>query len=54
MPDVPLPSHNTHHGHIHRRGLWIGCTSLLLAVFVYCAGLRSDHLATNGDELLYA
>jgi 4-amino-4-deoxy-L-arabinose transferase-like glycosyltransferase len=34
--------------------LLIGWASLLLAAFVYCAGLGSDHLATNGDELLYA
>ena len=26
----------------------------LLAIFVYFYGLGSDHLATNGDELLYA
>ena len=39
---------------MHRRSMLIGCSSLLLAVFVYCAGLGSDHLATNGDELLYA
>lgn len=54
MPDAPHTTSTPHHGHIHRRGLWIGCASLLLALFVYCAGLRSDHLATNGDELLYA
>jgi 4-amino-4-deoxy-L-arabinose transferase-like glycosyltransferase len=42
------------HAAIHRRSLLIGWASLLLAVFVYCAGLGSDHLATNGDELLYA
>lgn len=42
------------HAAMHRRSLLIGCSSLLLAVFVYCAGLGSDHLATNGDELLYA
>jgi len=42
------------HAVIHRRSLLIGWASLLLAVFVYCAGLGSDHLATNGDELLYA
>lgn len=55
MPSAaPNTSHATHHGHIHRRGLWISCASLLLAVLVYCTGLGSDHLATNGDELLYA
>jgi 4-amino-4-deoxy-L-arabinose transferase-like glycosyltransferase len=27
---------------------------MLLALVVYCTGLNSDHLATNGDELLYA
>ena len=43
-----------HHARHHRRALWIAWTSLLLAVFVYCAGLGGDHLATNGDELLYA
>lgn len=37
-----------------RRPLFIGWCSLVLAVIVYCAGLGSDHLATNGDELLYA
>ncbi len=42
------------HARNHHRALWIGWASLFLAVFVYCAGLGSDHLATNGDELLYA
>jgi len=32
----------------------IGWLSLILAIGVYCLGLGSDHLATNGDELLYA
>ena len=44
----------SHHARNHLRALWIGWVSLFLAVFVYCAGLGSDHLATNGDELLYA
>jgi hypothetical protein len=51
---VTTPSATNHHARSHRRALWIGWASLLLAVFVYCAGLGSDHLATNGDELLYA
>jgi 4-amino-4-deoxy-L-arabinose transferase-like glycosyltransferase len=42
------------HIEVQGRSLLIGCATLLLAVFVYCAGLGSDHLATNGDELLYA
>jgi len=50
---IELPSQN-HHESIHRRSIWIGWCGLLLAVVVYCTGLRSDHLATNGDELLYA
>jgi len=28
--------------------------AVVLALLVYCVGLQSDHLATNGDELLYA
>jgi 4-amino-4-deoxy-L-arabinose transferase-like glycosyltransferase len=28
--------------------------AVLLAVIVYCYGLGSDHIATNGDELVYA
>ena len=41
--------------HLQRqRSLMIAWASLLLAVIVYCTGLGSDHLATNGDELLYA
>ena len=44
----------TTHDQAHRRSLWICWASLLLAVAVYCTGLGSDHLATNGDELLYA
>jgi hypothetical protein len=43
----------THAGTQHR-SLIIGWLGLLLALLVYCAGLGSDHLATNGDELLYA
>jgi 4-amino-4-deoxy-L-arabinose transferase-like glycosyltransferase len=42
------------HAAFHRRSLIIGWLSVLLAVAVYCLGLGSDHLATNGDELLYA
>ena len=43
----------THAGTQHR-SLIIGWLGLLLALLVYCAGLGSDHVATNGDELLYA
>lgn len=42
------------HAEVHGRSLFIACATLILAAFVYCAGLGSDHLATNGDELLYA
>lgn len=42
------------HATFHRRSLIIGWIALLLGVVVYCTGLGSDHLATNGDELLYA
>ena len=42
------------HAEVHGRSLSIACATLILAAFVYCAGLGSDHLATNGDELLYA
>jgi len=42
------------HAEVHGRSLLIACATLILAAFVYCAGLGSDHLATNGDELLYA
>jgi len=42
------------HALAHRRSLVIGWLGLLLALVVYCTGLGSDHLATNGDELLYA
>jgi len=42
------------HAETHRRSLWIGWVTILLALLVYCTGLGSDHLATNGDELLYA
>jgi 4-amino-4-deoxy-L-arabinose transferase-like glycosyltransferase len=42
------------HAELHRRSLLIGWLCLILAAVVYCTGLRSDHLATNGDELLYA
>ena len=53
--DPHLHSHSITHHHLQRhRSLLIGLASLLLAFFVYCAGLGSDHLATNGDELLYA
>ena len=44
----------TSHAEIHHRTLIIGWVGLLLAAVVYCTGLGSDHLATNGDELLYA
>jgi 4-amino-4-deoxy-L-arabinose transferase-like glycosyltransferase len=54
MTTMPTPPYPDHHALNHRRALWIGWASLLLAVFVYCTGLGSDHLATNGDELLYA
>ncbi len=42
------------HASLHRHSLLIGWLGLLLALVVYCTGLGSDHLATNGDELLYA
>ena len=42
------------HAATHHRSILIGWASLFLALVVYCTGLRSDHLATNGDELLYA
>lgn len=42
------------HQAIHQRVIWIGWASVILALLVYCTGLGSDHLATNGDELLYA
>ena len=42
------------HAEVHGRSLFIACATLILAAFIYCAGLGSDHLATNGDELLYA
>lgn len=42
------------HAALHSRSLFIGWATLLLAAVVYCTGLGSDHLATNGDELLYA
>jgi len=42
------------HAISHRHLLTIGWASLTIAIFVYCTGLGSDHLATNGDELLYA
>ncbi|MFZ0615808.1 MAG: hypothetical protein WAN16_05090 [Chthoniobacterales bacterium] len=45
----PVPHHV-----VHQRTVWIGWAALLLALVVYCTGLGSDHLATNGDELLYA
>ncbi|MEI6322827.1 MAG: phospholipid carrier-dependent glycosyltransferase [bacterium] len=38
----------------HRHALIFGWIGLLLAIAVYCLGIGSDHLATNGDELLYA
>ena len=44
----------TTHSASHQRSILIGWASILLALVVYCAGLGSDHLATNGDELLYA
>jgi len=43
-----------HHVMAHHRALLIGWASLILALVVYCTGLNGDHLATNGDELLYA
>ncbi len=46
-------AHVAHEGQ-QRRRLFIGWFALLLALAVYCTGLGSDHLATNGDELLYA
>lgn len=45
-----IPSHAV----AHRHSLLIGWLGLVLALLVYCMGLGSDHLATNGDELLYA
>jgi 4-amino-4-deoxy-L-arabinose transferase-like glycosyltransferase len=42
------------HASLHRHALLIGWLGLVLALLVYCTGLQSDHLATNGDELLYA
>ena len=51
MTDSHPPAH--HHAE-HRRAHWIGWATVILALLVYCAGLGSDHLATNGDELLYA
>jgi 4-amino-4-deoxy-L-arabinose transferase-like glycosyltransferase len=45
-----MPSHAL----AHRHSLLIGWLGLVLALLVYCTGLQSDHLATNGDELLYA
>lgn len=42
------------HATTHRRSLLIGWLGVILALVVYCTGLGSDHLATNGDELLYA
>ena len=51
MTDSHSPSH---HQAIHQRAALIGWASVILALLVYCTGLGSDHLATNGDELLYA
>ncbi len=48
--NAPSPAHAV----LHRRLLLVGWIALLLALVVYCTGLGSDHLATNGDELLYA
>jgi len=45
---------SAHHALANHRALVIGWLGLLLALVVYCTGLGSDHLATNGDELLYA
>ena len=42
------------HASFHKHSLLMAWASLALAVVVYCWGLGSDHLATNGDELLYA
>ena len=44
----------TTHAETHHRSILIGWASLLLALVIYSTGLGSDHLATNGDELLYA
>jgi 4-amino-4-deoxy-L-arabinose transferase-like glycosyltransferase len=44
----------TTHAETHHRSLIIGWVGILLSLLVYCTGLGSDHLATNGDELLYA
>ena len=44
----------TTHAETHHRSLIIGWVGILFALLVYCTGLGSDHLATNGDELLYA
>lgn len=43
-----------HHAIVHKRSILLGWGSLVIALIVYCSGLGSDHLATNGDELLYA
>lgn len=51
MTDCHSPAH--HHAD-HRRAVWIGWGAVILALLVYCSGLGGDHLATNGDELLYA
>ena len=48
--NAPSPAHAV----LHRRSILVGWLALLLAVVVYCTGIGSDHLATNGDELLYA
>ena len=48
------PTSHAHHDILRQRVVWIGWASIILALVVYCTGLGSDHLATNGDELLYA
>ena len=53
-PMIASQSTLTSHTFFHQRAVWIGWASLLLSLIVYCTGLGSDHLATNGDELLYA
>ena len=44
----------TTHAEARSRFRILGWFSLLAAALVYLTGLGSDHLATNGDELLYA
>jgi 4-amino-4-deoxy-L-arabinose transferase-like glycosyltransferase len=44
----------TTHAEVRSRFRILGWFSLFAAALVYLTGLGSDHLATNGDELLYA